>query len=80
MFNALGTASPGYYTFLDENTAPTDRFDGAAHIYVSTRDADNVTHDFNNHEAGEYLQIFNKEGDGYGLYQITDIDDKEQHS
>ena len=75
IFNPAGVASPGYYTFLDGSTQPTDRFDGAATIYVSTRDADNVTHSFNNHEAGEYLQIFNKEGDGYGLYQITDIDD-----
>ena len=74
-FNPAGIASPGYYAFLDGSTQPTDRFDGAATIYVSTRDADNVTHSFNNHRAGEYLQIFNKEGDGYGLYQITDIDD-----
>ena len=58
-----------------ENTQPTDRFDSAATIYVSTRDSDNVTHSFNNHKAGEYLQIFNKDDDGYGLYQITDIDD-----
>jgi len=74
-FNPVGVASPGYYAFLDSNTQPTDRFDGAATIYVSTRDADNTNHNFNNHEAGEYLQIFNKEGNGYGLYQITDIDD-----
>ena len=74
-FNPAGIASPGYYAFLDGSTQPTDRFDGAATIYVSTRDADSVTHSFNNHQAGEYLQIFNKEGDGYGLYQITDIDD-----
>ena len=74
-FNPVGVASPGYYAFLDSSTQPTDRFDGAAIIYVSTRDADNTTHSFNNHEVGEYLQIFNKEGGGYGLYQITDIDD-----
>ena len=75
LFNPLGVASPGNYAFLDGSTQPTERFDGAATIYVSTRDADNKTHSFNNHEAGEYLQIFNKEGDGYGLYEITDIDD-----
>ena len=75
LFNPVGVASPGYYAFLDSSTQPTDRFDAAATIYVSTRDADNTTHSFNNHEVGEYLQIFNKEGDGYGLYQITDIDD-----
>lgn len=74
-FNPLGVASPSNYAFLDSNTQPTERFDSAAIIYVSTRDADNVTHSFSNHEAGEYLQIFNKEDDGYGLYQITDIDD-----
>ena len=75
LFNPVGVASPGYYAFLDSSTQPTDRFDAAATIYVSTRDADNTTHSFNNHEVGEYLQIFNKEGGGYGLYQITDIDD-----
>ena len=75
LFNALGTANPGYYALLDENTAPTDLFSRAAHIYVSTRDADNGNHDFNNHAPGEYLQIFNREGDGYGLYIIRDIDD-----
>jgi hypothetical protein len=74
-FNPLGVASPSYYAFLDNNTQPTERFDGAAIIYVSTRDADSTTHSFTNHEAGEYLQIFNKEGNGYGLYLITDIDD-----
>ena len=74
-FNPLGVASPGNYAFLDGSTQPTERFDGAAIIYVSTRDADSVTHSFSNHRAGEYLQIFNKENDGYGLYQITDIDD-----
>lgn len=76
LFNALGTANPGYYALLDENTAPTDLFSRAAHIYVSTRDADNGNHDFNNHAPGEYLQIFNRQGDGYGLYIIRDIDDR----
>lgn len=74
-FNPVGVASPGYYAFLDSNTQPTERFDAAVTIYVSTRDAQSTTHSFNNHEAGEYLQIFNKENDGYGLYVITDIDD-----
>ena len=74
-FNPLGVASPGNYAFLDGSTQPTERFDAAAIIYVSTRDSDNVTHSFNNHEVGEYLQIFNKNDDGYGLYQLTDIDD-----
>ena len=76
LFNALGTANPGYYALLDENTAPTDLFSRAAHIYVSTRDADNGNHVFNNHAPGEYLQIFNRQGDGYGLYIIRDIDDR----
>ena len=78
-FNPL-VASPTNYTMLKGDGSPTDIFSQARLIFVSTTDADGNPHGFNNHEPGELLQIFNKDDDEYGLYEITDIDDNSSNS
>ena len=79
-FSDIGVAAPGEYALLDENAAVTDTFSQARLIFVSTTDADSNPHGFNNHEPGELLQIFNKEDNQYGLYEIKDIDDNSGNS
>ena len=78
-FNPL-VASPSHYTLLKGDGSNTDIFSQARLIFVSTTDADSNPHGFNNHEPGELLQIFNKNDDEYGLYEITDIDDNSSNS
>ena len=78
-FNPL-VASPSHYTLLKGDGSNTDIFSQARLIFVSTTDADSNPHGFNNHEPGELLQIFNKDDNEYGLYEITDIDDNSSNS
>ena len=74
-YNPLGVAQRGTYALYDGSSVNTDVFSDARLIFVSTTDADGNPHGFNNHKAGELIQIFNKNDDEYGLYEITDIDD-----
>ena len=78
-YNPLA-AFPNSYTLLKGDGNNTDIFSQARLIFVSTSDADGNPHGFNNHEAGELIQIFNKSDDEYGLYEITDIDDNSSNS
>ena len=75
-YNPLGVAQRGTYALYDGSSVKTDVFSDARLIFASTTDADGNPHGFNNHEAGELIQIFNKSNDEYGLYELTDIDDR----
>ena len=61
---------------FDDQGNPTDRFSDVASIFVNKLDADGQQHGFDDVNIGSYLELFEETDQDFGLYMVTDIDDK----